>query len=146
MRSALCYAELGVSAVFARRLSLLELAEARILPSPAGPEHYPWDHTHGYQSVLGVMMVSGLTLASFGGGSAAAGSCLGGTYALANHVFAPDASHPHFLRNINLQSTSSQGLFLMTDTDPEWMNESDCGMAEVARSDGSILKLNCAGG
>ena len=92
------------------------------------------------------MMVSGLTLASFGGGSAAAGSCLGGTYALANHVFAPDAFHPHFLRNVNLQSTSSQGLFLMTDSDSGWMNEADCGMAELARSDGSILKLNCAGG
>jgi hypothetical protein len=112
---------------------------------PTGPEHYPWDHTHGFQSVLGVMLVSGVTLASFGGGSAAAGSCLGGTYALANHLFAPDASHPHFLRSINLQSTSSRGLFLMTEPAPGWRNEADCGTAELQRSDGSTLPLNCAG-
>jgi hypothetical protein len=58
--------------------------------------------------VLGVTRATGLTLASFGGGSAAGGSCLGGTYALANHEAAPDAAHPVFFSLTNLQSVAAQ--------------------------------------
>ena len=95
--------------------------------------------------VLGSMTISGTTFASFAGGSAAASSCLDGTFALANHEFAPDASHPHFFDTINLQSTAAQGLVLMNEPDPEWRNEADCGMATFNRSDGRSIPLNCAG-
>ncbi len=111
-----------------------------------GPEKYPWDHTHGYASVLGIGRVFEATFAGFAGGSAEAGSCLAGTYALANHIFAPDAAHPQYLRALNLQSVAKQGLFLMTSPDPKWRNEADCGEANLTRSDGSVLPLNCAGG
>jgi hypothetical protein len=112
------------------------------LPPPAGPEQYPWDHTHGYHAVLGVTRASGITFASFAG----PGSCLAGTYALANHEAAPDAAHPVFMAATNLQSVAAAGLVLQREPDPEWRNEADCGMATFNRSDGRSILLNCAGG
>jgi hypothetical protein len=57
----------------------------------------PWDHTHGYATAQGVMRVSGVTLAGFDGPGACGGE---GVFALGNHQFAPDASHPHFFSEV----------------------------------------------
>lgn len=43
------------------------------------------------------MRVSGVTLAGFGGPGACGGE---GVFALGNHQFAPDASHPHFFSEV----------------------------------------------
>jgi hypothetical protein len=43
------------------------------------------------------MRVSGVTLAGFDGPGACGGE---GVFALGNHQFAPDASHPHFFSEV----------------------------------------------
>jgi hypothetical protein len=64
-------------------------------------EMKPWDHTHGYHSILGNMRVSGVTLANFEGAAACASSPASGAFALSNHPHAPDAFHPHFFKNVS---------------------------------------------
>jgi hypothetical protein len=66
-----------------------------------GPtEKKPWDHVHGYPTVLGNMRVERVTLADFGGGPACPAAGDGGTYAIGNHPAVPDAFHPHFFKQV----------------------------------------------
>lgn len=65
-------------------------------------EMKPWDHIHGYHSILGNMRVAGVTLADFEGAAACSSSPASGAFALSNHPHAPDAFHPHFFSNVRL--------------------------------------------
>jgi hypothetical protein len=77
-------------------------------------EMKPWDHIHGYHSILGNMRVSGVsgvsgvTLANFEGSAACASSPASGAFALSNHPHAPDAFHPHFFADVSSPHTSLQ--------------------------------------
>jgi hypothetical protein len=81
-----------------------------LLPHLLGPtDKKPWDHVHGYQTVLGNMRVSGLTLADFGGATACPAAADGGTFAIGNHPVAPDAFHPHFFKQVGEWTPGGQG-------------------------------------
>jgi hypothetical protein len=60
----------------------------------------PYDHVHGYQTILGNTQVSGLTLANFEGPAACGGTPDGPVYAMSNHQNAPDAAHPVFIKKV----------------------------------------------
>lgn len=60
----------------------------------------PYDHVHGYQTVLGNTQVSGLTFVNFEGLAACGGAPDGPVYALSNHLNAPDAAHPLFIKQV----------------------------------------------
>lgn len=62
----------------------------------------PYDHVHGYQTIMGNTRVEALTLANFEGSAGCAGSPDGAIYALSNHQEAPDASHPMFFKQVCL--------------------------------------------
>jgi hypothetical protein len=64
----------------------------------------PYDHTHGYQTILGSTQVTGLTLANFEGAAACGGAPDGPVHALSNHLNAPNASHPVFLKQVGVQT------------------------------------------
>jgi hypothetical protein len=68
--------------------------------APYSAEMKPYDHTHGYQTILGNTQVSGLTLANFEGAAACGGAPDGPVYAMSNHLHAPDASHPVFIKQV----------------------------------------------
>jgi len=70
----------------------------------------PYDHTHGYASILGNTRVSDLTLANFEGPSACGSAPDGPVYALSNHLNAPDASHPLFLKQVRPVAPDQLGL------------------------------------
>jgi hypothetical protein len=40
---------------------------------------------------------------------------------------------------------AEEGLFKLSEPDPDWRNEADCGEATFKRPDGSLVPLNCAG-
>ena len=63
-------------------------------------EMKPYDHTHGYQTILGNTQVSGVTLANFEAASACSGAPDGPVHALSNHLNAPDAAHPMFFKQV----------------------------------------------
>lgn len=60
----------------------------------------PYDHVHGYQTILGNTQVSSLTMANFEGPSACGGAPDGPVYAMSNHQNAPDAAHPVFVKQV----------------------------------------------
>jgi hypothetical protein len=71
--------------------------------SPLHTDKKPWDHTHGYATVLGNMQVKSVVMADFAGPSACGNTAAGGgVFALANHPNAPDAFHPHFLQQVSM--------------------------------------------
>lgn len=67
----------------------------------------PYDHVHGYQTILGNTQVSGLTLANFEGPAACGGAPDGPVYAMSNHQNAPDAAHPVFLKQVCVTAQAS---------------------------------------
>lgn len=119
------------------------LSSTFALEFTTGPEHKPWDHVHGYATVLGSMFVTGTTFADFRGSNVS--DCKLAAHAIGNHELAPDAFHPHFFSQSSVVNVATDGLFRIAGPDPAWMNEADCGFATITRDDGSLLHLNCAG-
>ncbi len=64
----------------------------------------PWDGLKGYAMVYGVTRMRGTTFANFNGPTNCGGTYR--TYAIGNHVKEPDAFHPVFMRDTNLQSVN----------------------------------------
>ncbi|CAG9461071.1 unnamed protein product [Pedinophyceae sp. YPF-701] len=114
-----------------------------------GPEMKPWDGLKGYPTILGRATLDGVTFANFAG-SASDYSSFGVTcdinaYALAPHAKAPDAFHPHYLKNSAKVNVPLSGMLKMIEPDPGWRRPSDCDIATYRRKDGSTLPLNCDG-
>ncbi|KXZ43941.1 hypothetical protein GPECTOR_77g37 [Gonium pectorale] len=112
-----------------------------------GPEVKPWDKPKSYSIAHGMMNISGVTLADYYGPAGCGGADVG-TYAFANHPYAPDAGYPHFFSRMNVLNVATgagQGMFKHSPPDPIWRNEGDCWDTYYTRPDGSKLALNCAG-
>lgn len=61
----------------------------------------------GYNTIHGMMNVSGVTIADFYGPKGCNAAQGGGTYALANHAKATDAFHPHYFSNMTVVNVAT---------------------------------------
>ncbi len=96
-----------------------------------------------YPTVYGKATLTGLTFADFSG-TRGPGGCSSGQWALANHVKAADAFHPHYFAQSNRVNVSDAGLMRLIGPDPSWRNPSDCDdVMYKSPADGSSFPLNC---